>query len=419
MAWTGWKAFSPACKPWGHWRAALALGAVMLSGCFTNAGRAPAIGEAFVGSVQLQLREDLVPRAKVVATLKYGDRIEVIAARRRFVKVRTADDQEGWTDARRLLTSEQMSSLNKLAQETKGLASQGRAKVFSTLNVHTEPYRLAPTFYQLQEEEPCDVLRLKANSRDASYEPPSLVREAKRARASEGKEDRSKTPTALLMPKAPEPPPNWVELSKMDAGDPEPVVPVVAAPAKGKGKKEEKAASAVDPRLEEWALIRLKDGRVGWALFNPLFMEVPDDVAQYAEGNRITSYFELGSYDDPKAGVKKDWLWTTLAGPSTEFDYDRVRAFTWNRKRKRYESAFIERNVEGHLPVVMGTTAGREGGPVPTFTIDTVVRGSRVKRTFVYEEGRVRPLTSGGEGRGGRRQSGRGKKNLLDRLLGK
>ena len=40
-------------------------------------------------------------------------------------------------------------------------------------------------------------------------------------------------------------------------------------------------------------------------------MGIPDEVAQYAEGHRIVSYFALGETQDGDQ-KKTTWLWTTV-----------------------------------------------------------------------------------------------------------
>src|SRR5581483_9101461 len=47
--------------------------------------------------------------------------------------------------------------------------------------------------------------------------------------------------------------------------------------------------------LEDWTLVRTKNNQCGWVLSRNLMMSIPDEVAQYAEGKRITSYFDLGA----------------------------------------------------------------------------------------------------------------------------
>jgi hypothetical protein len=80
-------------------------------------------------------------------------------------------------------------------------------------------------------------------------------------------------------------------------------------------------------------------------------MAIPDEVAQYAEGHRITSYFPLGSVDD--GGEKKTiWLWTTAATLGEDHDFDGYRVFTWSVRRHRYETAYIQRRERGFFPVL-------------------------------------------------------------------
>ena len=44
--------------------------------------------------------------------------------------------------------------------------------------------------------------------------------------------------------------------------------------------------------MDDWNLVRTLDGKVGWVLTRPLSMAIPDEVAQYAEGHRITGRVE-------------------------------------------------------------------------------------------------------------------------------
>ena len=122
------------------------------------------------------------------------------------------------------------------------------------------------------------------------------------------------------------------------------------------------------PSLDDWDLVRTKDGTVGWVLARNLYMSVPDDVAQYAEGNRITAYLALGDVQDGDQ-VKHNWLWTTAASSLKTAEFDSFRVFVWSKSRHRYETAFIERNVTGFYPVELadvtaGTCSKKTGGRI-------------------------------------------------------
>ena len=92
--------------------------------------RKPSTGIAYAGPAALNLRSDLGAKSQTVATVKHGDRLEVLETRRRFVKVRTAAGIEGWTDVNELLSERQMADLRLLAASAAKLPSQGAAKVY-------------------------------------------------------------------------------------------------------------------------------------------------------------------------------------------------------------------------------------------------------------------------------------------------
>ena len=89
---------------------------------------------------------------------------------------------------------------------------------------------------------------------------------------------------------------------------------------------------------------------MGWVPSGMIYISIPDEVAQYAEGERISSYFDLGQVVDDEKGVKHDWLWTTRATPirstSTNSGY-----FTEIRRRHRYETAYRQKELVGFFPV--------------------------------------------------------------------
>ena len=136
----------------------LLLSLIFLAGCGSREERAPVIGEAFAGPATLNLRQEISLRSKPVATVKHGDKLEIIQRRRRFLKVRSPQGIEGWTDARQLLSPEQMVELRGLAERSAKLPSQGKATPFEPLNVHTEPSRQSPSFYQVAEKESVEVI---------------------------------------------------------------------------------------------------------------------------------------------------------------------------------------------------------------------------------------------------------------------
>lgn len=337
----------------------------LASAACTSPDREPSIGEAYVGPATLNLRQELAPKSPVSATVRHGDHLEILANRRRFVKVRTNDEKLGWVDGYQLLTPQQMADLRELAVLAQKLPSQGTATVYDVLNMHTEPSRQAPSFYQIQEKGIVEVVGHKVSARGmAATTPPvaaSIKTTAPSKKRAAAKHSNSKKIGPPPAPAPPRPPDDWMQLSGAKKAEPPPPV-VSAAPVSAKPK-----LTAVRPKLseeekalilEDWSLVRTRDGRVGWVLTRPLVMSIPDEVAQYAEGHRITSYFSLGDARERgdrdrehDTAPKQNWLWTTSKKGVKPFVFDAVRVFVYNARRRRYETAFSEKGMTGFYPV--------------------------------------------------------------------
>jgi hypothetical protein len=113
-------------------------------------------------------------------------------------------------------------------------------------------------------------------------------------------------------------------------------------------------------------------------------MAIPDEVAQYAEGHRITSYFPLTQVHDGDQ-VKNDWLWTTINKGDQPYEFDSFRVFVWSLRHHRYETAFIERNIVGHYPVQVNSAAAD-----PSFSV--VVEGEDghwYRKTYAFDSYRI------------------------------
>lgn len=302
--------------------------AVLACSCNRQQETEPAIGRAWAGPANLKLHKEIDPKSPAVATVHFGDKLDIIAQRRRWYHVRTAAGVEGWTSDRELLDAGQMQRLRALAAETNGMPSQGVATTFSNLNVHAEPSRQSPSFVQIKEHEKVDVIAHKVTSRNAAPDRRELIPPRPKVQK---KEKPSKYPSPPAPP-VPPPPANWLELSK-EAEPPE----LSEAPAQGP--------------VDDWTLIRTENGQSGWVLTSALYLMIPDEVAQYAEGHRITSYFSIGKVRD--GDRQKDiWLWTTSESLAENHDFDSYRVFTWSLRHHRYETAYIQRRERGFFPVL-------------------------------------------------------------------
>ena len=349
--------------------AALAL-LLLLSACSTAPPRAASLGEAYVGPTDLKIRADIPMESPVVATVHHGDRLEILQQRRTvFLRVRTPTGAEGWTDARQLLGARDMAGLRDLAARAARMPSQGVATTYGVLPVHTGPSADAPTFLSIKDGEKFDVLAHLVVPRVSTPRPSLVPTMPKQPKLQPRKTSKASTKVPPPpMPKPPGPPPNWQALSQSgETGNPPPAEP---------------AAKPIP--TDDWSLIRTAAGQSGWVLTRRMWMAIPDAVAQYAEGHRIVSYFPIGEVRDGD-DTEKVWLWTTIDGSAnSDYDFDSFRVFVWSLRHHRYETAYIERNLKGHSPVLL-----KQGAP--GFSIcEEKADGRRHRRDYAFLNPSVR-----------------------------
>ncbi len=125
--------------------------------------------------------------------------------------------------------------------------------------------------------------------------------------------------------------------------------------------------------MEDWWLVRDGQGRVGWALGSRVDVDVPDDVAQYAEGQRIVGAYVIAKVHDEESSAPNhdvpEYV-TALSPPKSGLpcDFDQIRVFTWSVKRHRYETAFRVHPIQGFMPIRISSEPGQNGATEPVFS---------------------------------------------------
>jgi len=344
------------------------------------------LGEAYVAPATLHVRSELSSKSTSVAELKHGDHLDILDVQRRMVRVRTDKGATGWVDSQQLLSPEQMDQLKQRRQTEAALAPEGSATAYEVLNIHIDPDRQSPAFTQIPEGGAVTILGHKVTPKNTTVRAPGLVIARPQVMSrKQRKEQQNRSVSMRLPPKpaAPKPPANWKELSaeRIDAPDePEPTAKPVAPMPQSKA-----ATKAVV--MEDWTLVRTKHSDIGWVLTRNLLMSIPDEVAQYAEGKHITSFFDLGLVNDDVKGPRHNWLWTTAAGGLT-YDFDSWRVFLWNQHKHRYETSYRMRELEGYFPVHV--EAADAGSPLRTFELITKDDDNKMRRrTYTFDGHRV------------------------------
>jgi len=274
-----------------------------------------------------------------------GERLQVLERmpNRRFVRVRSPRGEEGWVPERYLTDQKTFDQFQRLADQYKATAAQGSATTEQTVNLHILPGRKTEHLYQLNEKQKVQLLQRQPVDRNATP----------------AKEEKPKDPDA-----------------DTSSDDDKPDQPSI---------------------WEDWWLIRDEQQRTGWALGRLLYLDVPEEIAQYAEGQRIVAVFPLDEVQDRDKKVTQYLTVLTEPKDGLPYDFDQVRVYTWNARKHRYETAYRER-VTGALPVALGSQDFEKEGSLRTFTLQLKDKeGQPYAQVYKFNPPLVRKVFAPGE----------------------
>jgi SH3-like domain-containing protein len=345
-----------------------------LSACNHGSGRTLEV--AYVSGVQAILRDHVAAVYEKAGVVKNGERVEVLDHDRRFVKVRTSTGVTGWVEQRYLVGQDVFDQIQKLTADNLNDAVQAQGTTRNDTNLHVEPGRDTEHLYQILSGEKLSLLKRGTAEKAGATAPPP--RSASRS-------DGDKKGNSPQNKKRAEPP------KPVPAADvPEPHAPATAAPATA-------APAAPAPLKEDWWLVRDSHNRVGWVLARMVDLDVPLDVAQYAEGQRIVAFFALNEVPDGDKKVAQYLTVLTEPKDGLPFDFNQIRVFTWNVRKHRYETAYRER-MEGVLPVTVSQENFDKEGVLPVFILRAQDdQGNVTERKYKLNTPIVRRVLAPGE----------------------
>jgi hypothetical protein len=325
----------------------------------------------YVSVKQMYLRDRVAVVANRVAEVKNGERLTVLQHIPRFLKVKTPDGAVGWIEEHAVIDQNEYDAFQSLAKQHAQQTPVATAVLYNELYMHLTPGRTTQRF-----------TLLAPNTKVAMLERASVPRYA--------------ASNVLGLPAA----------------------PVKAAPARHEKPHKESFDSRFTPAvpMEDWWLARDNAGHTGWMLARDFQVDVPDDVAQYAESERMVGAYVLRTVSDPDSGKPNGQVpeYLTVLTPYKQglpFDFDQVRVFTWDTRRHRYGTAFREHDIVGFFPVKVTPGDPKDpNGPEPTFSFQIaegdnvsldpktgMPRAAELKTvTYKMEGNLVRPLVPGG-----------------------
>ena len=301
----------------------------VLTGCGRFSSKPPA-EFVYVSAKGTYLRDRLAAVSNRVGQVSNGQKLLVLGRARRFVKVKTDKGEIGWLDERAVIDEQTFDKFKDLAAQHTHDPVIVSAVLRDDAYLHLTPGRQTEHYYLLPENTKFQVL----------------------ARAS--------------VPK-PGPP--------QAAPAPRPKVKPTADAAKPPAKPSDTPPPPPPPVLQDWYLVRDSQGRAGWVWAHMLDVDIPNEISGLAEGQKYVGAYVLRTVDDSESSFPNGKAPEYLALMNSwkeglPWDFDQVRVFTWNTKRHRYETAFRQRNLQGYLPVTIGSQMfNKQNEPVFSYQI--------------------------------------------------
>jgi hypothetical protein len=332
--------------------AALLAAAVLclLMACSGKGGSSGSAEYAYVAVTEAGLRDHVATFYNKTGVVHNGERVQILERMqsKRFLRVRSPRGEEGWVQERYLADQATFDQFQRLAEQYKSTPAQATATTEEQVKVHVLPGRKTAYLYLLNEKQKVDMLQRQAVDRNA---PPLQLKDEKQKDADE-------------------------------------------TPEEDKVKSDSAAPPAV---REDWWLVRDAQMRVGWVLGRTLYLQLPEEIAQYSEGQRIVAAYPLDEVQDEGKSVP-EYLVLFTEKEGLPYDFSQARVFTWNTRKHRYETAYRERDLAGVLPVTLGRQEFEKEGNLRTFVLRVKGDDGTVhERTYKFNPPLVHRVLAPGE----------------------
>jgi len=306
-------------------------------------------GEAFVSEKTAPMLSTIAQVRQQVGTLHYGDRVEVVSKRNEYIRVRTNAGLVGWVDSRQLMEPALWQRSMKLLEQVRGMPVQARGRTKVSTNLKILPGRSEARLYQFSRNVPVEIVGRavadwvqNTDEKDADNEPVETKKE------------------------------DWF------------LVRGIATRPPGEASARSAETNTTTEPGDQTVPI------AGWVVARFVELDLPGPVREGASSANIRplAWFELNRVSDP-SGDKPQYLVAAARGPEGQAcDFTALRVYTWYGKRSRYETAFIENNLCGQLPIRLGQ--GPKGEPEFHFRVMDRDKEDRVYRLMQTVVRRIR-----------------------------
>ena len=287
--------------------------------------------QVIVWSTSAQVREP-------VTTVAFGEKLDVLQRYQDQVKVRTSKGITGWIAEQELLSADVWQTAKDLEKKVLAMPVEARGHTKVLTNMHVEPGRDSLRLRQLNKNTALDVFARRA---------------------------------------------------------------VAVTPVRGAGSGEDSAGGSPEKKEDWWLVLAHNNDQTtmaGWIVGRFIDLDVPAPLPDYASsaGMRIVGWFELNRVADGSQNAKPQYLLVGTHGPEGQpCDFSLLRVYTWGQKKERYETAFVDSDVCGKLPVKI-TKPSAPGGEV-RFEFQNLSGKGAEERKYVMKQTVVRRVREAGE----------------------
>jgi hypothetical protein len=301
----------------------------------------------YIADRDVALWNTLAQVRQPVAELHYGDRVEVMRQEGTAAQVRAATGALGWLlDTRQLMDSTLWEQSATLLARARAMPVQARGQTKTVSNVRIEPGRNGKRIFQFMRGTPVLVL-----DRTVADAPQSNEDSATDEKGAGSQEQKPKQEDWLFVLRAesltPDSSAPTSEASSSAAANPASAGPVSGGPSASQPASPTSDSSA--PPIAGWVLARFIEP------------ELPGPVRDYASSAdlHVVAWFELNRVPDGSGGKAPQYLVAgSHGGEGQTCDFTMLRVYTWGTARKRYETAYVESDLCGRLPIEVSQSAG-------------------------------------------------------------
>lgn len=338
-----------------------------------HAGPPKVLEVGYVADRDVPMWNTLAQVRERIGDLHYGERVEIVRQEGSAAQVRTNSGALGWLlDTRDLMDSTLWEQSTALLARARTLPVQARGQTKTVSNVRIEPGRNGKRIFQFPRG--TQVVVLSRAVADATEDA------ATGDKGTGGDASKAKQEDWLLVLRATGP--STAGVANSDAGSAAAGSRASAGPVSGGpgiSQSETPGANAATPLIAGWVLSRFIEP------------DLPGPVRDYASSSdlHVVAWFELNRVPDGSGGQASQYLVAgSHGGEGQSCDFTMLRVYTWSNPRKRYETAYVESNLCGHLPILVSSDSAG-----PQFRFAELGKNS-AERVYAMHQTSVRRVTN-------------------------